>query len=34
MRERVSLRGGHLSARQTPEGFAVAATFPLNGIGT
>ena len=34
MRERVSLHGGHLSARQTPQGFAVRATFPLNGIRT
>ena len=31
MRERVGLHGGHLRARQTPEGFAVHATFPLNG---
>jgi signal transduction histidine kinase len=34
MRERVGLHGGHLSARQTPEGFAVHATFPLNGTVT
>jgi signal transduction histidine kinase len=34
MRERVSLHGGHLSARQMPEGFAVRATFPLNGTAT
>jgi signal transduction histidine kinase len=31
MRERVGLHGGHLSARQTSKGFAVRATFPLNG---
>jgi signal transduction histidine kinase len=31
MRERVSLHGGHLSAMQTPKGFAVHATFPVNG---
>ena len=31
MRERVSLHGGHLSAGQTADGFAVRATFPLNG---
>jgi signal transduction histidine kinase len=34
MRERVGLHGGHLSARQTPEGFVVHATFPLNGTVT
>jgi signal transduction histidine kinase len=31
MRERIGLHGGHLNARQTPEGFAVNATFPLSG---
>ena len=32
MRERVSLHGGHLRAGPTPHGgFAVHATFPLNG---
>ena len=32
MRERVSLHGGHLRAGLTPQGgFAVHATFPLNG---
>ena len=32
MRERVGLHGGHLRAGQTPHGgFAVHATFPLNG---
>jgi signal transduction histidine kinase len=31
MRERVGLHGGHLSAGQTAEGFAVRATFPVNG---
>jgi signal transduction histidine kinase len=32
MRERVGLHGGHLRAGRTPEGgFAVHATFPLNG---
>ena len=33
MRERVSLHGGHLSAGPTADGFAVRATFPLNGNG-
>jgi signal transduction histidine kinase len=31
MRERVGLHGGHLSAGQTHDGFAVRATFPLDG---
>ena len=32
MRERVGLHGGHLRAGRTPQGgFAVHATFPLNG---
>jgi signal transduction histidine kinase len=31
MRERVGLHGGHLRAGQTLEGFAVHATFPLDG---
>ena len=32
MRERVGLHGGHLRAGSTPAGgFAVHATFPLNG---
>ena len=31
MRERVNLHGGHLSAGPTADGFAVRATFPLNG---
>ena len=32
MRERVGLHGGHLRAGRRPEGgFAVHATFPLNG---
>jgi signal transduction histidine kinase len=34
MRERVGLHGGHLSVGRTPQGgFAVHATFPLNGSG-
>ncbi|MEA2973249.1 MAG: hypothetical protein QOG82_1707 [Actinomycetota bacterium] len=34
MRERASLHGGHLRAGPRPEGgFAVHATFPLNGSG-
>ena len=34
MRERVRLHGGHLRAGRTPAGgFAVHATFPLNGHG-
>ena len=32
MRERVGLHGGHLRVGRRPEGgFAVHATFPLNG---
>jgi signal transduction histidine kinase len=35
MRERVSLHSGHLRAGVTPHGgFAVHATFPLNGSPT
>jgi signal transduction histidine kinase len=35
MRERASLHGGHLRAGPRPEGgFAVCATFPLNGSGS
>jgi signal transduction histidine kinase len=35
MRERVGLHHGHLRAGATPQGgFAVHATFPLNGAGT
>ena len=35
MRERVGLHGGHLRAGRTPEGgFAVHASFPLNGNAT
>ena len=35
MRERASLHGGHLRAGPRPEGgFAVRATFPLNGSAT
>jgi signal transduction histidine kinase len=34
MRERVGLHNGHLRAGATPQGgFAVHATFPLNGAG-